>query len=70
MRKIQSSDSTEVDRSFESNEDKSELIVLGELEILKQKQALQDLRRLRRPFPPSFKFNREEANERVERASS
>ncbi len=29
-----------------------------------RKEALASLRRLSRPFPPGFKFNREEANER------
>ena len=29
-----------------------------------RKEALESLRRLARPFPPDFKFDREEANER------
>ena len=30
----------------------------------RREQALQALRSLRRPFPPNYKFDREEANER------
>ena len=29
-----------------------------------REEALEEIRRLARPFPPGFKFNREEANER------
>ncbi len=39
-------------RDFEVDRDRS------------QEEALESLRRLARPFPPGFKFDREEANER------
>lgn len=40
----------------------------GELAIITEKerraQAIKEIRRLARPFPPGFKFDREEANAR------
>jgi len=49
--------------------DQIEIRVAGKREFeiardLKVQQALETLRRLRRPFPPGFKFDRDEANER------
>ena len=49
--------------------DQIEISVAGtrDFQVRKNKRreaALEELRRLRRPFPPGFKFDREEANER------
>ena len=49
--------------------DEIEITVTGtrNLEVARDRsreEALEEIRRLARPFPPGFKFNREEANER------
>ena len=51
--------------------DEVEIVVAGdrrlELEVkrkMTREEALAELDRLKRPLPPSFKFNRDEANER------
>lgn len=49
--------------------DSVEILVAGEREFEVRRdqsraRALENLRKLRRPFPPGFVFDREEANER------
>jgi len=49
--------------------DSVEILVAGEREFevrrdQSRERALENLRKLRRPFPPGFVFDREEANER------
>lgn len=36
----------------------------------KRQAAIERIRKLRRPFPPGFKFDREEANERLSRTEN
>lgn len=49
--------------------DEIEITIAGtrQLEVARDRsreEALEEIRRLARPFPPGFKFDREEANER------